>query len=107
MSLERSNLKNTRPNGGQIDNLDEPGAKLLGVPLPIYIISFDSWRRLAPKVDLCPPKARILFSIKTGFRSSHFQRQPEIRHNYRVLERVIQLRDNRRNVLNEMNWIRY
>lgn len=44
----------------QLDDLDEPGAKLLGVLLPSYLIGFNSWHRLALKVKLCPPKARIL-----------------------------------------------
>ena len=45
----------------QLNNLDEPKAKLLGVSLPFYIISFAPWCRLAPKVELCRPKAMILF----------------------------------------------
>ena len=46
--------------------MDEPETKLLGDPLPFYLIGFASWCPLAPKVQLCHSKARILFFLIPG-----------------------------------------
>ena len=45
----------------QLDDLDEPDTQVLSIVFPSYLIDFDSWCRLAQKVDPCYPKATILF----------------------------------------------